>query len=383
MNSTERIMAVLRFERPDRQPIMDMGYWDETMARWVQEGLPPHLVQTPPGDYLPGVDLRTYWGGDYDNRMGIMQLEDHFGIEHWLVPPRLPIIDTVFPFFEPQILEEKAETVVVRDRLGTTLEKPRHGTAFPRFVQFPVRDEADYDALRPQLDPDTSGRYCRGWDLWADHLLAKGQPLCIWFRGFFGWPRDLLGFEELCTAYYLKAALVERIVQDRCDFIKRLFAPALQRYPIQCALIWEDMAYNHGAMISPKTFRRFMLPYYQEVNDFLHGHGVERVLVDSDGKILDLCALFVQGRADGVYPLEIAAGSEAAILRERYPDLVLMGGVDKRALAAGPAAIDRELERLAPVVERGGFLPMVDHLVPPDVSLENYLYYLQRRKEIF
>ena len=37
-----------------------------------------------------------------------------------------------------------------------------------------------------------------------------------------------------------------------------------------------------------------------------------------------------EGRADGVYPLEIAAGSDPAIMRERYPDFVLMGGVDKK-----------------------------------------------------
>jgi uroporphyrinogen decarboxylase len=70
-------------------------------------------------------------------------------------------------------------------------------------------------------------------------------------------------------------------------------------------------------------------------------------------------------------------------MRERYPTFALMGGIDKRALAAGREAIDRELERLIPAVEKGGYLPMVDHLVPPDVTLENYLYYLERRRKLF
>jgi uroporphyrinogen-III decarboxylase len=136
-------------------------------------------------------------------------------------------------------------------------------------------------------------------------------------------------------------------------------------------------------MVSPEIFRRFMLPYYQEITNFFHARGVDRILVDSDGNILELCRLFVEGHADGVYPLEIAAGSEAAAMRERYPSLSLMGGIDKRALAAGPEAIDRELERLLAVVNKGGYVPMIDHLVPPDVSLDNYLYYLQRRRELF
>jgi uroporphyrinogen decarboxylase len=364
-------------------PLMDMGYWNETMDRWGREGLPEHVLRVPDGDYLPGVDLQTYWGDDYKNRMRILQLEDYFNIEHWLVPARLPILETIFPFFEVEVLEDMGEKFLVRDGLGIVQEKPKQGTAFPSFVEFPVKNRDDYDSLRERLDPDTPERYCRGWDRWAHRLLDQGKPLSIWFRGFFGFPRDLMGLENLCMAYYLDPDLVQTIVEDRCQFINRLFTPVLERFHVNCVLIWEDMAYNHGSMISPDTFRRFMLPYYQEVNDFFHSKGVDRVLVDSDGNILELCSLFIEGHADGVYPLEIAAGSDPMVLRERYPDFILMGGVDKRALAMGPEAIDRELERLMPVVERGRYLPLIDHLVPPDVSLENYSYYLKRRRELF
>ena len=383
MNSAERITAVLRFQKPDRMPVVDMGYWNETIDRWRAEGLPAEVLHVPEGDYLPGIDLRTYWGDDHHNRMRILQLEDYFGIEHWLVPPRLPIIDTVFPFYEPAVLEDRGENVIVRDRLGVILETPKHGTAFPRFVAFPVQTREDYEKWRLRLEADTPERYCRGWDLWARRLVEQGQPLSIWFRGFFGFPRDLMGLENLCMAYHLDPDLIQTIVEDRCAFIKRLFQRALEQFHINYVLVWEDMAYNHGSMISPELFRRFILPYYQEINDFFHSKGVDRTLVDSDGNIVELCRLLIEGRADGVYPLEIAAGSHPLLLREQYPDFVLMGGIDKRALAAGPGAIDRELERLVPVVERGGYLPMVDHLVPPDVSLENYCYYLRRRRELF
>ena len=60
-----------------------------------------------------------------------------------------------------------------------------------------------------------------------------------------------------------------------------------------------------------------------------------------------------------------------------------MGGVDKKALIEGPKAIDRELNRIKTTVEEGGYIPHVDHRVPPDVSLRNYLYYLKKKKEVF
>jgi uroporphyrinogen decarboxylase len=60
-----------------------------------------------------------------------------------------------------------------------------------------------------------------------------------------------------------------------------------------------------------------------------------------------------------------------------------MGGFDKRILADGPAAIEAEIDRLAPLAEEGGYIPFCDHRVPPDVPLRNYLHYLERAKQVF
>jgi uroporphyrinogen decarboxylase len=34
------------------------------------------------------------------------------------------------------------------------------------------------------------------------------------------------------------------------------------------------------------------------------------------------------------------------------------------------------------MIEDGGFIPTVDHLVPPDVSLENFEYYMKRKQQL-
>ncbi len=383
MNFSEQFKAITGFRQPDSVPLIDMGYWNETIDRWVTEGLPAEALRAPAGDLVPGVDLRSYWAGEYERAVRTLRLAEYLGIENWIGPSRLPIHETIFPYFEEEILEDRGAKVLARDRMGVLLERPKTGTAFPAFLEFPVKTRADYETLRPRLDPDHPGRYGRGWELWAQWLHSRGKPITIWVGGFFGYPRDLMGFENLCLAYHTDPELVQLMVEDRCRFIKRLFEPALNKVHVDCVIIWEDMAFNHGSMISPKTFRRFMLPYYQEINDYFHKAGVDCTLVDCDGNIVELCALFIEGRADGVFPMEIAAGSDPHILRERYPKLALVGGVDKRALAGGPDAIDRELERLAPLVKQPGYLLMSDHLVPPDVSLENYRYYLDRRKEMF
>lgn len=57
-------------------------------------------------------------------------------------------------------------------------------------------------------------------------------------------------------------------------------------------------------------------------------------------------------------------------------------GIDKRALAQGPEAIDAELERVRPLIEEGGYVPGLDHSMPPDVPLANYVYFMNALRQV-
>jgi uroporphyrinogen decarboxylase len=71
-------------------------------------------------------------------------------------------------------------------------------------------------------------------------------------------------------------------------------------------------------------------------------------------------------------------------LRKQYgEELLLIGGIDKRVLARENDAIEEELMKKLPYLfSMGGYIAWTDHLIPPDVPFENYMYYLERMKEI-
>jgi len=48
-------------------------------------------------------------------------------------------------------------------------------------------------------------------------------------------------------------------------------------------------------------------------------------------------------------------------------------------LVQGKAAIDAHLQAMAPLVAEGGFIPTVDHTVPPDVPWANFKYYMEAK----
>ena len=122
-----------------------------------------------------------------------------------------------------------------------------------------------------------------------------------------------------------------------------------------------------------------MLPRYRRVVNFLRGRGVEFISLDSDGDVSKLIPIWLEAGINILYPFEVQAGMDVLKVRKEYGrDLRLWGGIDKRALAAGPKAIDAELARIAPLVADGGYIPTPDHSLPPDVSFANYCYYMQK-----
>jgi uroporphyrinogen decarboxylase len=159
------------------------------------------------------------------------------------------------------------------------------------------------------------------------------------------------------------------------DFYVALYDQVLSQVAVDYAFHWEDMCYVAGPLISPKMFAEFMLGPYKKLTGLLRDHGVDIIMVDTDGDARKLIPLFLEGGVTGLYPFEVQSHQDVGEIRRQYPRLLMQGGIDKKALAAGKDAIDRELEARVPVVLEGGYIPHVDHGVPPDVSWEDFCYY--------
>ena len=202
-------------------------------------------------------------------------------------------------------------------------------------------------------------------------------------QGFFNTPRRFLGFERLMTAFYDDPQLVKDIIDDAADLLIALYDPILSDVGGDCGLISEDMAYKGGSFVSSGMFREFMLPAYRKVTGFFKDHGVETILVDCDGDVMDLIPLLIEGGATGLYPFEVTGRNNIVDVRSAFPDFQILGGISKRAVAAGKEAIDAELEsKVPPVFRSGGFVPFIDHTVPPDTSWEDFKYYRRRLAEL-
>ena len=356
VTTRERFDRVFHWRRPDRVPNMEFGYWDKTIAVWHGQGLPG--------------ECRT--NGDVERHL---ELE---GISRF---PKVPVARGLHPPFEEVVLETRGERRLVRTEDGALAEKLADGSSMPRFIRFAVETRDDWERLRDErLDfrrPDRVGDIAAA----VASACAEGLPVRFHCGSLYGWLRDWMGLENLSVALMTDRGWVEEMMEHLTLMDLFFIETYLPDSGVDVAWWWEDMCYNHGPMLSPKLFEELMVPRYKRVTESLKTRGVDLNVLDCDGRIYALVPGWLRGGINVMFPVE-AAHTDPWKLREDYEDLRLLGGVNKLALIAGREAIDRELARLWPLVERGGYIPCVDHRVPPDVTYENYLYYLDKKKDI-
>lgn len=324
MTNRQRIRCVLNGQLPDRLPVVEWaGWWNLTVERWFREGLAPSS--------------------------------------------------------DPVVLHRSLGLDPLRQ-----LWMPVRTSACPAPAEFgaPIlQDRSEYESIRPFLYAesliDEAVELVSAWR--AGH--EKGEyAMWLTLEGFFWFPRTLLGIEGHLYSFYDDPELIHIINQDLTNYhlccLKQLL-PVMQPDFMTFA---EDMSYNNGPMISRELFEEFMVPYYAQIIPLLKQFGV-KVLIDTDGFVEPLIPWFQDAGIEGVLPLERQAGVDVSRIQQEHPGWIMIGGYDKTIMHLGKQAMRAEFERLLPAMQKGYYIPSVDHQTPPDVSLAQYREYVALLQE--
>jgi uroporphyrinogen decarboxylase len=380
LNLRNRFLEVARFGNPDKVPLSLWGIRPATLRRWWKEGLPP------------GMDAATYFRFDiYGMKTFNIASWPSEGFP-WEPSDRLVNLGPIPPF-EYRILREDDRYRVWVDSLGITQlgfqddwKDGWSGFATRTFVDFPVKNRYDFERIKDRYDPHHPDRYPPRWKETVKTLkeMNDGSFLIhLSLRGAFWWTRDMMGLEATLISFFKDKQLIQDILDLYLDFHIETLRRAVEEVEVDYVTLNEDMAYKRGPMISLRMFREYLSPVYRELISFLRNHGVKVVIVDSDGYVEPLIPELLSVGVDGISPCEVAAGMDIVELRRKYPKLVMMGGIDKRMLASSKSDIDREVYRkVPPLIKSRGYFPGVDHAVPPDVSFENFSYFLELLKKL-
>ncbi|MBS3762633.1 MAG: hypothetical protein KGZ25_04925 [Planctomycetes bacterium] len=375
MTPRERYLQIIRHEKPDRMPYAFGGPRQSTFKAWRKQGLKEEQIRN--------------WGQFVGQDPGM-------GIGMLYTGP--------FPPFEERIIEEKDNKRIWIDYMGRTrqdaVDQPTDGFATRQYIDFPVKDLDSFEQIKERFDPHSPERarapedadryksmnpdgyrHYRPGTCWEDLVEQCNQSTAPVRTGVFGlyWTaRDWCGFENLSIMFKKQPQLVHEMMEYWTWFLMELLDEPLSRIKVDQVTLNEDMAFKGQAMISPPDMREFMLPRYKKLYKFLKDRGVECVMMDSDGyngQILE--AMYPEG-IDAISPIEIAAGNDPETFLQQYPDIFLTGGIDKRELRFTKEQTREEVARRYRTARKyGGYIPTVDHGVPPDIPVRNFLYMVE------
>jgi len=381
MLTRERFLGICRFERPGDLCLLSPylnSFWTKTLEEWIKQGAPEQILDTRFRAHYFQFDhtrllheIRT--GSSMDKEMDIGGATYRYEI-----PP-------IVPCYEPRLITEDEHTVSLLNEGGQRVKVSRvNPEKMPMYLDHPVKDRASWEEYKKRLDPDTPERWPADWSAYVHKMNSRDVPTTLYVGSFFGYLREWMGLERLLYMFYDDPNLIEDMVNQICYLETECAKRVVKDLRVDQALFWEDMAFRSGPLILPAMFRKFMMPRYRKVTDLLRTSGIDVIMVDSDGNLNELIPLWLECGINFFWPLECAAANDAVALRKKYgKDIILGGNIDKRALLKGKDATREEVMSKVPfLLESGGYFPSIDHMVPPDVTLESYRYFINTLREV-
>ncbi|MHC4563371.1 MAG: uroporphyrinogen decarboxylase family protein [Planctomycetota bacterium] len=363
-----RYYRTFTYQDVGRVPDVEFGYWPQTARRWLAEGMKADLSEN---------EIQGMFGSWMDEHFGFDQ-EPSCGLNLRL---------HINPVFEEELIEQRERSAIRKFSSGVTaevFEGDVEESSIPHFLEFPVKCPEDWADMKARHNRDDPIRTIPQEEIDAARAAtAEGTMMVLAIMGPYAKLRDMMGFENACVAFYE----YPEMVHDMLDHWTAMMLDQIAQFPDDVAVDsvqwWEDMASKNGPFVSPTMFREFLQPCYHEIMTEAKRRGCAIGMVDCDGDPHDIVANWLEEGVSIMFPLEVAAGVDPYAWREEFGmELRLRGGVAKAPLVEGGKAIDKEMERLKPLLEQGGFIPHLDHLVPPDISYSNYCYYVEKKREL-
>ena len=383
MNGREKVLSCLDFDKGSRSVKAEFAFWYETLDRWYGEGLPK--VEGLP-EHAIGHNIRSNFNTNFLNEKIVdNDVSRYFDFDF----KSYSILNDFSPMYEKVTIEENDKFIIFKDDYGITQKrlKDEQGgirSSMPMYLDFPIGSRDDFSDYKERVGSDFEKRMETGWAETARRSQSEGQliMLCGRSNGFFWFPRKTMGLEKFLMTIYDDPVLLNEMLDFILDTTISFWEHILEKVEVDLVLINEDMAFKGGPLFSLDSFKELLEPRYGKLTDFLKKYKIKNIFVDSDGDMTSLIPLLLKCGVNGLLPFEVTGTMDLIKIRKDYPELKIAGGINKMKLFGDKDEIDKELEKVPHMLKMGGYVPFVDHSVPPLVSWDNFVYYREKLNDI-
>ena len=359
MTDRERFNAQMHYKSVDRCFNMEFGYWEDNFSQW-DIFVKNNIADNDGADIFFSFDRIVSIGG-----------------RNFMYPP-----------MEEREIEVRGNKRVIMNSEGLLAEVPiGTGSSIPHYLKSSIETPDDWKRIKEEhFNIKHPGRIIDIASLKEKLGDESGRdfPLGVDCGSMIGRVRDMLTFEGLAYAIYDYPEMVEDMVETCCQLVEYSLDQLLPHFNFDYASGWEDICFNHGPIVGVDFFRDVVTPRYKRIGKKISASGIDIWYTDCDGDVRPILPYLLEGGINCLFPYEVNSCTHPGELLDKYPgQLRIMGGVDKMELGKGKDAIKAYLKTLEPYVARGGYIPFCDHRCPPNVKVEDYLYYLDLKEDMF
>ncbi len=384
MTIRENINAILHYETYESLPLVHFGFWEETLAKWAEEG---HISR----------ELAENWedGNDADFEISALMGFDTdwcrmFGAEYRAFPP-----------FERRVLEEDEQgNMKVLNCDGVIVMEKKDIVSIPTEVDHYLKGRKEWDEEFRSRFLYTPERHIHqqvpvnekmlsleegGLDFMRDD---RGRELPLGLNGgsMIGIIRDTLGVENMSYMTVDDPDLLKEIIDTSGEMTYKVIKSILDTGArFDFLHFWEDICFKNGPLMNPAVFAELVAPHYKRITSLAAEHGIDIVSVDCDGMIDSLIPHWLENGVNTMFPIEVGTWKASiAPWREIYgQELRGVGGMDKTVFARDRKSVEAEVERLKPLVDLGGYIPCPDHRIAPDAEWDSVRLYCDLMRKAF
>lgn len=272
------------------------------------------------------------------------------------------------------------------DYAGVIVIEKLNTPSIPSEVDHLLKDRASWEEYYKEKLQYSDDRLNYEWLESLRDESKRETPLGLHCGSLFGEIRNWLGVEGASYLYADDEELYEEIIDTVGELCYQTTKKALESgVKFDFGHFWEDICFKNGPLVIPSVFEELVGPHYRRITKLLNDYGVDIISLDCDGCIDTLVPIWLENGVNTMFPIEVGVwNGNIAPWREKYGKQIRgVGGMNKVVFAHDYAAIDKEIERLKPLIELGGYIPCPDHRIAPDAKWENVQYYCEKMKETF
>ncbi len=241
---------------------------------------------------------------------------------------------------EPQVLElldrYPVDIQLVRYNMP---DKFRSAVGDPEYRWLPVEDPN-----HGKIVAHDSASAMPEWDILEEMLATFPNPkslrlfegakkpdgryrLALWFYCFFERHWDFRGMTNALMDYYLYPDQVHRLFRALTDFYLVIIERAAREQHCDGIMTGDDLGTQTGPFFSPEIFDEFFKPYYSEIIDCAHSHGMEFWL-HSCGDVEAFIPGWIDAGLDVLHPIQKHTMDEKNIAEKYGNELTIFAGLD-------------------------------------------------------